>query len=166
MDLEEELNRIRDEEIRKLTKECLDGAPSWFWIRPASSTGKYHSSDENITGGLILHTKRVCKIAEILIEAWMVPINADVIRSACILHDIAKYGLGIYSTKYTLPNHPQLGGEFIKKIAGDKYKEKVENISNAITSHMGKWGFSFENNPENLIVHLADVIATSIYQEE
>ena len=166
MDLEDELSKIKDEEIRNLTKECLDKAPPHFWYRPASSTGKYHSPDENEVGGLILHTKRVCKVGEILLEAWFTPVNSDVVRSACILHDICKYGDGSSPTQYTLSNHPKLGGEFVRKVAGDKYsKEKVDAISNAITSHMGKWGVPFENKPENLIVHFADVIATKIYEE-
>jgi 23S rRNA maturation-related 3'-5' exoribonuclease YhaM len=166
MDLNDELNRIKDEEIRNFTKECLDKAPPHFWYRPASSTGKYHAPDENELGGLILHTKRVCKVGEILIECWITPIEADVVRSACILHDICKYGDGSSPTRYTLNNHPKLGGEFVKRISGDKYtKEKVDAISNAIISHMGKWGTPFENKSENLIVHFADVVATEIYEE-
>ena len=166
MDLIEELNRIKDEEIKILTKECLEKAPPHFWYRPASSTGKYHAPDENEVGGLVLHTKRVCSVAEILIEAWIVPIKADVVRSACIMHDVRKYGSKYYPTQYTLSNHPQLGGEFVKEVTGDKYdKDKVNAISNAIISHMGKWGVSFEGTSECLIVHLADIIATKIYEE-
>lgn len=167
MNLEEEQNRIKDEEIRKLTEECLCKAPPHFSYKPASSTGKYHAPDENESQGLILHTKRVCRVGEILIEAWIAPINADVIRSALILHDVRKYGKIYEPTRYTLSNHPKLGGEFVREVAGDRYPEdKVNAISNAILFHMGKWGvFPFEMKDENLIVHLADVLATKIYED-
>jgi len=162
----EELEKIKDEEIRNLTEECLEKSPAHFWYRPASSTGKYHSPEENEVGGLILHTKRVCAAGEILIDAWMEPINKDVIRSACILHDICKYGTGTSSTRWTLNNHPELGGKFIREITGDKYdKDKVNTIANAIAYHSGRWGKTFEKKDENLLVHLADVLATRLYEE-
>ncbi len=167
MDLNKEVERIQDEEIRNFTKECLEKAPPHFWYRPASSTGKYHDPKENESGGLVLHTKRICRVAEILMEAWMTPLNKDAIRSGCILHDICKYGSGYSATKYTLNNHPQLAADLISKIGEDKYaKEKVDAIASAIRCHMGKWGGPFENRFENLIVHLADVVATQIYIEE
>lgn len=168
MNFDEELNKIKDVEIKALTERCLKGAPPHFWYKPASSTGKYHSQDENEEGGLIIHTKRVCKVADILIETWPVPIKADVIRSACILHDICKYGDGYSASKYTLSNHPKLGGGFVKSLAGDKFDgTKAEDISNAIISHMGKWGSGpFNNSPENLIVHLSDIVATVMYEKE
>jgi HD superfamily phosphodiesterase len=120
------------------------------------------SSDLNEAGGLVLHTKRVCKAAEILIDAWMTPIDPDVIRSACILHDTHKYGSGPSATQHTQHTHPQLASEFVKKVADGKY-EKAERISNAILCHMGKWGPRFETRFENLIVHLADIVATQMY---
>ncbi len=162
--LEEELNKIQDEEIRKLTKECLDNAPPHFWYRPASSTGKYHAPEENEQGGLVIHTKRVCQVGEILIAAWWSPINADVIRSACTLHDVCKYGDGYSASRYTLNNHPQLGGQFIRIIASNKYNTtKIYAIANAVSSHMGKWGAGHDNSDESLIVHLADLLATELY---
>lgn len=165
-DLDEELCRIQDDEIRSLTKECLEKAPPHFWYRPASSSGKYHAPEENESGGLIVHTKRVCKVAEILIEAWPNPIKPDVIRSACALHDIRKYGDGFSPTQHTLSNHPQLGAELVREVAGNKYDgDKVYNIMSAIASHMGKWGGKAIFSHEDLIVHLADVIATKVWME-
>jgi len=159
----EELDRIKDEEIRRFTEECLNRSPSHFWYRPASSTGKYHSPEENEVGGLILHTKRVCSAAEILIDAWMEPIDKEIIRSACILHDICKYGTGSSSTRWTLSNHPQLGSNFLREVGRDKYDQsKVNAIANAVAFHSGRWGKTFEKKDEN---HLADVVATKLYEE-
>lgn len=164
-DFKEELESIQDEEIRNLTKECLDNAPPHFWYKPASSTGKYHAPEENEQGGLVIHSQRLCIVGEILIAAWWEPINADVARSAFILHDICKYGEGYSASRYTMANHPKLGSNFIKAIARDKYAQnKVNAIANAVASHMGKFSSAgYENKPENLIVHLADLLATEIY---
>lgn len=164
-DLKDELDAIEDEEIRNLTRECLEKAPPHFWYRPASSTGKYHAKEENEPGGLVLHTKRVCKVGEIFIEAWVPPLNADVVRSACILHDICKYGNSYSAYRYTLSNHPKLAAEFLKKVWGERFiSPTVGKIFHAIASHMGKWGSGFVAEPENLAVHLADVIATRIHE--
>ena len=167
MNFEEELNKIQDEEIRNLTKECLDNAPPHFWYRPASSTGRYHAPEENKEGGLVLHTKRVCRVGEILIAAWWNPINPDVIRSACILHDVCKYGEGYSASRYTLNNHPQLAANLIKILIQDRYnKDKVTAVANAVASHMGKWGAGHDSSDESLIVHLADLLATELYAKE
>ena len=168
--LKDELESIEDEEIRNLTRECLEKAPPHFWYRPASSTGKYHAKEENEQGGLVLHTKRVFKVACLLLNAWLPPLNSSVTRSACLLHDVCKYGDSYSAYKYTLNNHPKLAADFVKKVAGDKYNmDKVNAISNAITSHMGRWGpypsADLLMVPENLIVHLADYVATKIHEE-
>jgi len=168
MDLEyfkEELEKIEDEGIRNLTTECLKRAPSYFWYKPASSTGKYHHPDENEFAGLLLHTKRVHKVACILVEAWDPPVSLDIVQSASLLHDIKKYGEG--TSQWTVRNHPELGAAFILKVYKDTNLtepkiEVVEEISNCIRYHMGRWGAShdFKEDPKAWIVHLADYIAT------
>lgn len=172
-DLDDELCRIQDDKIRFLTTECLRNAPPHFWYRPSSSTGKYHAPEENESGGLVVHTQRVCGIAEILIEAWPNPIKADVIRSACILHDICKYGTGYSATQHTLNNHPQIGADFIQEIAKRTFwgyehititrAAEIDGISEAVETHMGKWGKKPLFSHESLIVHLADVLGTKIH---
>jgi len=163
-DFEPELEKIEDEDIKALTRECLEKAPPHFWYRPASSTGKYHSKDENESGGLVLHTKRVCQVAEVIISSWPNPIKADIIRSACILHDICKYGTGYSSTQYTLSNHPQLAADFVQTVLSNKYdEEEVKLIATSISNHMGKFGGVALFSHEDLIVHLADMLATNIF---
>lgn len=167
-DLSYELDNITDEDIRKFTLECLEKAPPHFWYRPASSTGKYHAKEENEQGGLVLHTKRVCKVGELLIEAWQPPPDADIIRSACILHDICKYGNSYSAYRYTISSHPLLAYQFILKLSEGHYDnlllvDKCEKIGKAVSAHMGKWGSSFEPEPENLVVHLSDYLATKMY---
>jgi 23S rRNA maturation-related 3'-5' exoribonuclease YhaM len=167
MDLEyfkEELEDIKDDGIRTLTLECLKRAPTYFWYKPASSTGKYHHPDENEFAGLLLHTKRVYKVAKVLIDIQDIPPAEDVIKSACILHDIKKYGEG--TSQWTVKNHPELGFTFILKIYTETKlllptQEITTSIADAVRSHMGKWGTSPPTSNEAKIVHLADCIATS-----
>ncbi len=170
-DFKDELESIGDVEIQNLTCDVLKRAPPHFWYRPASSTGKYHAKEENESGGIIIHTKRVYEVALILLDAWLptnedhLPPNPDVVKSASLIHDVCKYGDGPSSYKWTLSNHPKLAADFVKKIAGDKYNEnKVNAISNAVLSHSGRWGKPLPSSTEGLMVHLADVIATRIHK--
>jgi len=160
----EELELIKDDSIRKLTGECLLNAPLYFWYKPASSTGKYHSKEENGEGGLIVHTKRVCRTGEFLIEAWPGEVERDVVRSSDILHDIKKYGDGMSGGQWTVKNHPQLAADYVKKINETVGCPKGTLIENAIRAHMGKWGPFPLDTPEKLIVHLADYLGTKFYE--
>lgn len=167
MQLETELNRIQDEDFRHFIKIVLEIAPTHFWTHPASSTGKYHSPDENLRGGLILHTSRVCSAAEILIESWKPPFSPDVIRGACILHDVCKYGMKPSPSQYTLRNHPELASELVDVIHRKKFacpEKYFGGLRNAIERHMGKWGRDIPQTSEDWIVHLSDVITTRIQE--
>lgn len=155
----DELGRMRNSVIRDFTKECLSRAYEHFWLRPSSSTGKYHLPDEFSKGGLIKHTKRVCRAAEILMRASSASINHDVVISACILHDICKYGDNIIGTEHTVSNHPQLASKLLKSIPIE-FPEKYL-IINAVERHMGKWGFSKPKSVEDRIVYFSDIIATN-----
>lgn len=154
-----ELLRIRSIYIRDFVKECLLRAPEHFWLRPSSSTGKYHLKDEFVEGGIVKHTKRVCIVAEVLIRASIKPINADAIRAACILHDICKYGDNSLGEEYTVENHSILASNLISKISGPTPDKEI--IINAVKRHMGKWGVSKPECSEDWIVHFADMVATN-----
>lgn len=170
-----EIENIKDEKIKLLTQECLNKAPLHFWFMPASSTGKYHAKDENENGGLILHSKRVARVAEHIMESWPNKIKKDVIRSACILHDVRRYGSGNSATKWSQSNHPKLGADFVQEVSKVLFwgKEKIsiddavniDLISYCIASHMGKWGQFPLGCQESLIVHLADTLATNVYMD-
>lgn len=56
---EKELLLIEDLTIRKLAREALSNADDWFFIEPASSSGKYHPDFARGASGLVLHTKAV-----------------------------------------------------------------------------------------------------------
>ena len=154
--LGEEVLRIHNLEIRKFVDKALLEAPPYFWTKPSSSTGKYHPPDEHGEGGLVLHTKRVCKAAEVLMKAQAPPIQMDVIRASCILHDIARYGLGETPSQHSLQNHAELGADFVKMMGGPS----TLFIEECVRRHMGKWGKEVPETKEEWIVHLADMIAS------
>ena len=100
-----ELEMIKDSKINRFTKEVLDKyAPEYFWIMPSNESGKYHMPDEGVQGGLIIHVKRVVKMANHIMKGigWMGHLkdvvnpekqyDYDVVISACLLHDILKCG--------------------------------------------------------------------------
>ena len=175
--LKEEVNRILDPTLRELTEFVLERhIPDTFWFRPSTSSGKYHPPDENSRGGMVLHTQRVCKIAELLMKGYPPPFRADCIRVACILHDMGRYGKGGKAPHSMLREHPIIGAEMFTEAANayveSLREEQLSEISNlsicvieyAIKSHMGKWGMDKPKSPEDWIVHFSDLIAASIHE--
>ena len=157
-DLTQEVNKIGDNSIRTFVKELLDIIPSHFWDAPSSSTGKYHPPDEHTKGGLVLHTQRVCKAAEVLMRASFPPIEMDVIRASCILHDTARFGLDEKPSIHSLGNHAELAAAFIEKEGAGRLD--VSKIQSCVKRHMGKWGKEPPETKEEWIVHLADMVAS------
>ena len=88
------LNFIKNETIRGRTEYAIDNLPEYFWIKPASSSGRYHLSISNVEGGLVIHTMIA---TDILLELYNVvalsQFEKDVGISAILLHDCQKYGL-------------------------------------------------------------------------
>ena len=59
----EELELIKNDEIREITARLLDGAPDYFWHVAASSSGKYHPAYALGEGGLVRHVKAAVRFA-------------------------------------------------------------------------------------------------------
>jgi 23S rRNA maturation-related 3'-5' exoribonuclease YhaM len=109
-ELKEELlkvvRRISTDSIKAWTAVMLSVAPSAFWDKAASSTGKYHKADENGAGGQVVHTLRVCAMVDHLVRMDNLSVKErDILLSATILHDICKYGVD-GMTEHTLLEHP------------------------------------------------------------
>lgn len=165
---ERELNLIVNEDLRMTVKSYLEEAtPDYFWTIGASSSGKYHPSFSQGTGGLVRHTKAVVMFAEELLRmssyAYMREEYKDYVIAACILHDTCKYGINEYDKK-EYKNHATNAAK-----AFADYAEQVMNykpsefLLNAIASHMGQWSTEKEDRPFTSIdrcVHLADYMAS------
>lgn len=161
-----ELKQIEDAGIRDFTEQVLSVAPMYFWVVPSSSTGKYHCAQSNGTGGLVRHTRAVVYFAGILCRAYALEgRDKDIIVSACILHDVVKYGLTMQ--KFTTKIHDKDGANFILNTGKQSVlidKHTVNDIAQAVGHHMGRWTtherakkFPEDYTTRELIVHLADM---------
>jgi Predicted HD superfamily hydrolase len=168
--LQLELNQIVDRRIREFTEYVLQNAPDYFWSVPSSSSGKYHPEQSNGEGGLVRHTKAVIYFAVKLCDVFSITgIMKDWILSACILHDIVKYGE--VKQSHTTKNHDYEGALFVKK-HGEAFgldAEALTAITSCVAWHMGRWTdmtgrtvsktFPEGYNTAQMITHLADVIS-------
>ena len=71
----EELNYIKDENIKKSTEVMISKIPDYFFKIEAASTGKYHPEYACGEGGLVRHTKAVVRIAVELFNIYKFLIN-------------------------------------------------------------------------------------------
>ena len=167
------IDRIPHEGLRELTRHTLLAAPPAFWLAPASSTGKHHAADECAPGGLVLHTRRVYRVAEHLLRMQGVQPRAamySIALAAALLHDCCKL---MAVGEHTRFDHPLLAAELTRHTA-----ELIEpaihpyilaDLCAAIESHMGRWRSSHHApgiilpEPDTAtawLVHQADFIAS------
>jgi len=169
----DELNLISSKQLKDFVIECYEYCPSTYWTIATSTTGKYHPSFVNGTGGLLVHVKYVVWWAQKLIRAFpnLHPTASDEIICALLLHDIYKNG------KATIKDRPTNitkthGVHFAMEIAEnrkEKLTEEQERILAALAGHMGVWtepiSFACWNLRDEktrnvaMIVHLADYCA-------
>ena len=144
----EEINYIKDENNKKDLIILIDLLPSYFFLVPASSTGKYHPKFAQGEGGLYRHTKVVSKIAmEMLeIEDRFTLNDKDLIVMASVMHDGFKYG--IKKEKYTRFDHPLIASKVIMKNQ-KKLSMSINDLRKLcmiIESHMGKYNKDYNGN--------------------
>ena len=167
-----ELALIHNDFMREIAIKTLLAAPKQFWTAPASSTGKYHSADECLPMGLVLHIKRVCKSANFLAqdpEYWseikrdnFIPYDGLIVSA--LLHDCVKSGKnwGLY----TVTEHPQLAADLVLEVNGNTLFAQA--VAQTIKTHMGwAWGDRVWGNPTNApktlcqkLLHRADMMAS------
>lgn len=174
--------RVQSEVISLFIEEI----PPYFWL--ARSSEDYHPPDERGLGGLWLHTKRVYTAFRILEPTYkslnlMGPYQANCARAAVLLHDAFKYGqhpstrssgddmpddahdyahgLMAHLPAYTMPDHDTLMAEHITTET-----ELPDEVAWYVAAHggSGDW-YGHEgpspDSPIEMVVHLADMIATS-----
>lgn len=179
----EAVKRINDEALREACLKMVEDIPFYFWLVPASSSGKYHPECDLGEGGLVRHSLMVTKFGDDLVTSEMFvrdnPANRDIVRVACLFHDCLKSGYvaedGTYST-HTVFEHPRLASDFVREHLTEAGIDdlKVNMITDAIYSHMGKWCVDVygekAGNPQKALskprtdfeklVHIADYIAS------
>ena len=165
----EELNYIKDENIKKSTEVMINKIPDYFFKIEAASTGKYHPEYACGEGGLVRHTKAVVRIAVELFNIYKFDDHVkDLIIMACIMHDSLKKG--VIESKYTLWDHPILAANFVRNNSDELFlsDSDIEFVSSAIASHMGRFNTStysdiilpLPKTPEQKFVHMCDYLAS------
>lgn len=163
-----EIDAIYDDEIRSATiRTFVDGAPPYFWERPTSSSGKYHSPDERGAHGNWIHTKRVfaryCNLSESYVEAGMMTEwEREAGKAAALIHDMMKYGWPSEGNDHTVDNHDVIAASVARHI-GDCPTE----VYLLIHGHMGPWGEGMTpENERQWLFHLADKSASGIDEDD
>lgn len=172
------LDWMHDEKLKKFLKYVIDNLPDYFFVVPASSSGKYHPSYALGDGGLVRHTQAFAIIAHELFNLEMFDFTEeerDLILCAIVPHDGLKQGSG--KGQHTVFEHPILAANFIKKCnieTGGLLTDQQEQIVyHAIASHMGQWNtanYSKVTLPKprtrlEKFVHLCDYLASRKFLE-
>lgn len=160
-----EIDAIYNEELRDATIHTfMYGCPDYFWERPSSSSGKYHSPDERGKYGNWLHTKRVfaayCRVSRGSVELGEItPYEKEEGKAAALVHDMMKYGWPSDRNDHTVNNHDLIAADVARNIG-----EMPESVCRLIETHMGGWGEG--PNPETdaeKLLQKADMFASDEY---
>ena len=160
--------------------------PDYFYIVPASSSGKYHPKYSNMPSGLVYHTIQTIKIAKNLLNSSLVKsvfniseaypniskddLN-DTVVVALLVHDTFK--LGHIKGEHTVYSHPNIAAaEFYNhsKTYINENKSKfpdnggymttvVKRICAAVEQHMGEYGMTDCNDCISKFVSLCDYLS-------
>lgn len=137
-----EIGDIKNEGLRKVATELIANADDYFFVVPASSSGKYHPQFDLGDGGLVRHTRCVAYFAKAMAESFNFnDEDTDLLIIAALAHDIKKQG---NNTGHTVREHPLLASDYLTTIAQTFSEEVITNeqlhkICGAVVSHMGKW---------------------------
>lgn len=171
-----ELGYIKNSKIRKSCDTMINLLPDYFFVIPASSTGKYHPEFTLGDGGLVRHVKVATRIAYDLLNnpslgAKFTDTEKDIMLMAIILHDGLKSGLT--HNRYTQFDHPLLIKNYIidNQDKLDLTKEEKDLLCSVIETHMGPWTTDYFGNevlrkPQTeteLFVHMCDYLASRKY---
>lgn len=160
----DELALIKSKDVKELAKDIINGADDWFFIEPASSSGKYHPDFAREVGGLVLHTKAVVYFLNELVRSELYDVTereVDLLILSAIAHDIKKFG--DVNNGHTVKNHPELGAKYVKTINEQKCKipsSDMDFVEKCIISHMGVWGDVKPTTEAEKLLHISDLLAS------
>ena len=167
-------NIITSDSVREFTKDIIENVlPDYFFLIPASSSGRYHPEHALGVGGLARHSIAAAFIARSIFEMDN-PVGRDSYReskilSALLLHDGFKNGPRENSSKHTVTNHPLVMAQEIRKWGKVLPRTEMNEIASLIETHMGRWVNDFRTNKQVLqppvtedqkFVHLCDYLAS------
>lgn len=159
------LSLIQNKDIKDLCQLLLENADEYFFIEPASSSGKYHPKYAHGEGGLARHSMAVALIMHEILETECYNFTdreKDLLITAAIVHDIKKYGNG---RKYVVRTHPELAVEYIDNNCQNTEisSEELNFLKDAVVSHMGKYGRTKPETDAQKLLHISDCLASRRY---
>ena len=168
-----EIGYIKDESKKRDIEYLINLLPDYFFLVPASSSGKYHPKFAGTISGLVKHTKVAVRIAYDLFETVnnFSDNDKDLIIMALIMHDGLKKGM--VEEEYTRFDHPLLVSKLIMENANNLEMDidDVRKMCMLIESHMGKWNTNKYSKVELPVpmseiqryVHRCDYLASRSY---
>ncbi len=181
-DFDDCIELIESEKIKNFVKKALGKASEQFWKEPSSSSGKRHPPEDNVEGGIIVHSRKAIRVALALFKFFDIKgkLTQDKIIAALILHDIQKRG--IPWGENTNLEHGMIAYCWLLKIAAVELNPEKEDIIHIdsdlfeicflVKNHMAVWSQplltpAFEKGEVmtdysiwNLIVQLSDYLAS------
>ena len=178
---DEILNTFETENIKQFAELCIKTIPPYFWVVPASSTGKYHPIYALGEGGLARHTLALCRIMNHLFNLdWFrqkySAEERDCLRLAGLMHDTRKSGSqeDYQKSKWTKFDHPIQAAKVVYKTYMENKDslnirgEYIDMICQCIESHMGAFNTDKRSNielpvptsEEQMLVHICDYLAS------
>ncbi len=145
------------EEILEYFKEAVTKIPDAIFYKPASSSGKYHNSQQIGDYGQLIHIYMFSDILNMLLNLeynknkFPDLIERDLMRCAPVLHDMCKYGV-LGSRSHTTSKHPLMAKEKLIKINNQKNfkhplkEEQLKILCEMCERHSGEWNIWKDKN--------------------
>ena len=168
-----EIAYILNPAIRGLAIKAVGSLPDYFFIVPASSTGKYHPAYSLGDGGLARHTRAAVRIAMDLVRMDEYKFTSDEIDlavAALLVHDGWKSG--VVQETFSRADHPKVAALELQKNSDLNTivsAEQFDIFLRLVARHMGQWNKDYKtgqelmNKPETPLekfVHLCDYLAS------
>ena len=155
-----QIDKILNKDINIWVTTIVDNAPVEVWKIPSASS--HHAQDERTEWGNLRHTLRVVEMCRVLSDIHELGRDqAEILKAAAILHDIAKRGIPV-RYNHTHGNHPHWVRPYIGSL-GLSTDSHFNEILSLVEDHMGHWD---KSHPEhflhgasislNMILHIAD----------
>ena len=132
-----ECQEIQNKELHDILQNTVYNIPGYFYIIPSSSSGKYHPADELSDGGLLLHTLKTVKVAEVLAPMYsLTEYELELCKVALLLHDSCKSGK-VTNCGHTEFLHPIFAAELV--VESNPKNKTAKKVAKLIKTHMGIW---------------------------
>jgi HD superfamily phosphodiesterase len=142
--------------------DIIELTPSYFLTSASSVSLKFHPIDEAVSGGKILHTRRVFWMTYMLCESQAIfGADRECLLGAALIHDLWFRGVDDETTKMTVAGHERLVRTQTRQFVDRKY---YDQIISAAECHSGRWNDDKTTIPPNMtfqrLIHTADYIAS------